>query len=643
MAPRGRPTRLNPDATPTPVTPAPNAPTTTTVTEAQLQALIDQGVAAAMAEAEASRVRNGYNSNGSGPRPAQTARECSYSEFLKCKPLDFKGTEGVVGLTRWFEKMESVFSISNCPATSQVKFATCTLQDDALTWWNSHVKTTTPEDQNVVIELCALRNFDLGKMDLENSHEQCVAKLPDASNRSVEMIGHQNQAVFQIQDMHYGMANRKWEFLLKDLQEEKICKKNDVKARSLLLMALPNEHQLTFNYLADFLSLNHKGINLFIEDLEPNSMMMTLEKWIKDGLTVIKWDILRRECSSTTREMKFKQTWLSWHSIDSEGLEEFKQPEVNEYGPRDSSLKPTTVCNRESNNSKENTDDSLTQQPKTVTETSSVVSSLKVDKAWKEKFFHPANHVRVEEPKKVRENTDAPIIEDWVSDDEKEVESILKKRSRKEVKDKAILIEKSTKKTVRRSFEQEQLSYAEAIRLEEQMNEEQRAQIARDEEIARQWDEEERKRAMDAAKSTKRRGSHRGDGSSKNYKVLSEMLEDFDRLDVEELYRLVKNRYSASSPEGFDLMLWGDLHTLFEPDKDDEIWRDQHEYNLLSWRLCDLCGIHILLMDNGLAIHMLTEKKYPLSQEMLTKMLSRKLEVDHESSQAFELLRFIRS
>ncbi|GJU72580.1 hypothetical protein Tco_1263985 [Tanacetum coccineum] len=116
----------------TPVTPAPTA-TTTTVTEAQLQALIDQGVAAAMAEAEASRVRNGYNSNGSGPRPAQAVRECSYSEFLKCKPLDFKGTEGVVGLTRWFEKMESVFSISNCTASCQVKFMTCTLQDDALT------------------------------------------------------------------------------------------------------------------------------------------------------------------------------------------------------------------------------------------------------------------------------------------------------------------------------------------------------------------------------------------------------------------------------------------------------------------------------------------------------------------------------
>ncbi|GJS48103.1 hypothetical protein Tco_0598224 [Tanacetum coccineum] len=115
------------------------------------------------------------------------------------------------------------------------------------------------------------------------------------------------------------------------------------------------------------------------------------------------------------------------------GLEEFKQPEVNGYGPRDSSLKPTTVCDRESNNSKENTDDSLTQQPKTVTETSSVVSPFKVDKDWKEKFFHPANHVRVEEPKKARNNTDAPIIEDWVSDDEEEVESITKVEKKTDV------------------------------------------------------------------------------------------------------------------------------------------------------------------------------------------------------------------
>ncbi|GJZ11975.1 putative reverse transcriptase domain-containing protein [Tanacetum coccineum] len=79
------------------------------------------------------------------PRPVQVARECTYPDFLKCQPLNFKGTEGVVGLTQWFEKMESVYSISNCTVACQVKFATCTLQGNALTWWNSHVKTTTPE------------------------------------------------------------------------------------------------------------------------------------------------------------------------------------------------------------------------------------------------------------------------------------------------------------------------------------------------------------------------------------------------------------------------------------------------------------------------------------------------------------------
>nr|GFC35196.1 reverse transcriptase domain-containing protein [Tanacetum cinerariifolium] len=142
MAPKRRNTRSNPGTThvTTPST------TTTSVTNAQLQAMIDEGVNATLAVRDATR--NGDDSHTSGTsarRPVQAARECSYSEFLKYKPLDFKGTEGVVGLTRWFDKIESVFSISNCTASNQVKFTTCTLQDDALTWWNSHVKTTTPE------------------------------------------------------------------------------------------------------------------------------------------------------------------------------------------------------------------------------------------------------------------------------------------------------------------------------------------------------------------------------------------------------------------------------------------------------------------------------------------------------------------
>ncbi|GJU96632.1 putative reverse transcriptase domain-containing protein [Tanacetum coccineum] len=79
------------------------------------------------------------NENGRGDRPV--ARECTYQDFMKCQPLNFKGTEGVVRLIRWFEKMEIVFHISNCPEKSQVKYATCTLLNNALTWWNSHKRT----------------------------------------------------------------------------------------------------------------------------------------------------------------------------------------------------------------------------------------------------------------------------------------------------------------------------------------------------------------------------------------------------------------------------------------------------------------------------------------------------------------------
>ncbi|GKA85260.1 hypothetical protein Tco_0806914 [Tanacetum coccineum] len=143
MAPKRRTTRLNPGATPTPVT---DTHTTTSVTNAQIQAMINEGVTAALAARDATRNGDDSHTSGTGARrPVQVARECTYPDFLKCQPLNFKGTEGVVGLTQWFEKMESVYSISNCTVACQVKFATCTLQGNARTWWNSHVKTTTPE------------------------------------------------------------------------------------------------------------------------------------------------------------------------------------------------------------------------------------------------------------------------------------------------------------------------------------------------------------------------------------------------------------------------------------------------------------------------------------------------------------------
>ncbi|GJU44225.1 putative reverse transcriptase domain-containing protein [Tanacetum coccineum] len=61
--------------------------------------------------------------------------------------------EGVVGLTRWIEKMESVFNISGCAIENQVKFATCTLLGAALTWWNGQIRTLGPDAYSMTWEV----------------------------------------------------------------------------------------------------------------------------------------------------------------------------------------------------------------------------------------------------------------------------------------------------------------------------------------------------------------------------------------------------------------------------------------------------------------------------------------------------------
>ncbi|GJY83047.1 putative reverse transcriptase domain-containing protein [Tanacetum coccineum] len=110
------------------------------MTPESIQAMINQDL-----------LRNSTNGDGNqsshrdNRRNVQTARPCFYADFMKCQPLNFKGTEGVVGLTRWIEKMESVFNISGCAIENQVKFATCTLLGAALTWWNGQIRTLGPE------------------------------------------------------------------------------------------------------------------------------------------------------------------------------------------------------------------------------------------------------------------------------------------------------------------------------------------------------------------------------------------------------------------------------------------------------------------------------------------------------------------
>nr|GEW13659.1 hypothetical protein [Tanacetum cinerariifolium] len=157
------------------------------MTDAQIKALIARGVADALAERDADMSRNGdgsYDSGGDGRRRMLVACECTYTNFLKCQPMNFKGTKGFVGRTQWIEKMEFVFYISNCTVACQIKFATCTLQGNALTWWNSHVKGTDVLSYDQRFQELALM---CGRMFPEESYEveKYVGGLPDMIYGSV--------------------------------------------------------------------------------------------------------------------------------------------------------------------------------------------------------------------------------------------------------------------------------------------------------------------------------------------------------------------------------------------------------------------------------------------------------------------------
>ncbi|GJS42664.1 hypothetical protein Tco_0567707 [Tanacetum coccineum] len=104
------------------------------MTQAAIRKLVADSVTAAL-EAQAANMAN--TDNTTRPREAPVARKCSYKEFMSCQPINFKGTKGAVGLIRWFERTESVFSCSNCTEDCKVKFATGTLTEEALSWWNS--------------------------------------------------------------------------------------------------------------------------------------------------------------------------------------------------------------------------------------------------------------------------------------------------------------------------------------------------------------------------------------------------------------------------------------------------------------------------------------------------------------------------
>ncbi|GKF66328.1 hypothetical protein Tco_0192845, partial [Tanacetum coccineum] len=79
--------------------------------------------------------------NNGNARKTVNVQGCSHNTFLNGKPHYFKGTEGVVGLRRWIEKVEQVFETGKCAEEDKVMFAASTFEGRALTWWNGNVHT----------------------------------------------------------------------------------------------------------------------------------------------------------------------------------------------------------------------------------------------------------------------------------------------------------------------------------------------------------------------------------------------------------------------------------------------------------------------------------------------------------------------
>nr|GEY19581.1 hypothetical protein [Tanacetum cinerariifolium] len=112
------------------------------LTQEDVDQLVQDGIAAAIRD-ERERVRKeATRAEGParGPVTEPIARECSFASFMKCGPTQFHGTEGAVGLVRWFEKMENTFEISECSEVRKVKFATVTLHGRALTWLEDELR-----------------------------------------------------------------------------------------------------------------------------------------------------------------------------------------------------------------------------------------------------------------------------------------------------------------------------------------------------------------------------------------------------------------------------------------------------------------------------------------------------------------------
>ncbi|GJW01087.1 hypothetical protein Tco_1556338 [Tanacetum coccineum] len=127
------------------------------------------------------------------------------------------------------------------------------------------------------------------------------------------------------------------------------------------------------------------------------------------------------------------------------------------------------------------------------------------------------------------------------------------------------------------------------------------------------------------------------------FQSFEDMLKAFDREDLDTLWRLVKEKFTSVEPaEDMERALWVELKRLYEPDKDDTLWKLQrYMHDPLTWRLYGSCAVHHVSSSRGHDIFMLIEKDYPLTTAVMALMLGRLLQVEEYNEMARDLIRKI--
>ncbi|GJZ72303.1 hypothetical protein Tco_0636154 [Tanacetum coccineum] len=133
---------------------------------------------------------------------------------------------------------------------------------------------------------------------------------------------------------------------------------------------------------------------------------------------------------------------------------------------------------------------------------------------------------------------------------------------------------------------------------------------------------------------------HRANNQFRAFDTLWEILHILDRQDLYHLYRVVQDYYEHIPPTGLGLILLGDLTTIWETPETsgDDFWKNQEDWEIVRWRLNESSGVHTLELEDGTMIHMLAERRYPLSRELMIRMLEHGMEVEDENETAITLI-----